>query len=495
MQPLARKFAELPSLPILVVGDLILDCYIEGAATRVSPEAPVLVFESGAQRQLLGGACNVAANLVALGARASVLGVVGEDPAGSELIELMRRCGIDTEAVLRDKGRPTTRKTRFVSRTAQILRVDEEHRQPVDGALAERLLATLAQRPFPYRAVLLSDYGKGMLSPAVIQAAIAAARSAGVPVVVDPKGRDYSIYRGVDLLTPNREEAEAATGIAIGGLDDLHRIAERLRAITGVRTVTVTLGKDGIFYETEDGGAHVIPTVARAVFDVTGAGDTVVAVLTYTQAAGLDIADSLRLANIAAGVVVGRFGTWAVSRREVLEVMGERGSGKILQRAEAVSVAARLRVEGRRLVFTNGCFDVLHSGHTEYLRRAREYGDALMVGVNGDESVRRQGKGDDRPINPLAERMAVLAALESVDYVVPFEEDTPLELIREVTPAVLAKGEDWRDKGVVGREWVEAHGGQVVLVPLVPGRSTTALIERIRRAGGPRPVEESHPKS
>src|SRR5690606_32094533 len=289
MQPLARKFAKLPSLPILVVGDLILDCYIEGAATRVSPEAPVLVFESGAQRQLLGGACNVAANLVALGARASVLGVVGEDPAGSELIELMRRCGIDTEAVLRDKGRPTTRKTRFVSRTAQILRVDEEHRQPVDGALAERLLATLAQRPFPYRAVLLSDYGKGMLSPAVIQAAIAAARSAGVPVVVDPKGRDYSIYRGVDLLTPNREEAEAATGIAIGGLDDLHRIAERLRAITGVRTVTVTLGKDGIFYETEDGGAHVIPTVARAVFDVTGAGDTVVAVLTYTQAAGLDI--------------------------------------------------------------------------------------------------------------------------------------------------------------------------------------------------------------
>src|SRR5690606_31991123 len=248
-------------------------------------------------------------------------------------------------------------KTRFVSRTAQILRVDEEHRQPVDGALAERLLATLAQRPFPYRAVLLSDYGKGMLSPAVIQAAIAAARSAGVPVVVDPKGRDYSIYRGVDLLTPNREEAEAATGIAIGGLDDLHRIAERLRAITGVRTVTVTLGKDGIFYETEDGGAHVIPTVARAVFDVTGAGDTVVAVLTYTQAAGLDIADSRRLANIAAGVVVGRFGTWAVSRREVLEVMGERGSGKILQRAEAVSVAARLRVEGRRLVFTNGCFD------------------------------------------------------------------------------------------------------------------------------------------
>jgi D-beta-D-heptose 7-phosphate kinase/D-beta-D-heptose 1-phosphate adenosyltransferase len=484
MQPLARKLADLPALPILVAGDLILDCYIDGTAGRVSPEAPVLVFETGTQRDLLGGACNVAANLVALGARASVLGVVGADAAGEQLLDLMRRGGIDTGAVARDPSRPTTRKTRFVSRTAQILRVDEEKRHKVDGQAADRLLATLAQRPFPFRGVLLSDYGKGVLGPNVIQAAVAAGRAAGVPIVVDPKGRDYTIYRGVDLLTPNREEAEAATGIAIGGMADLRRVAARMREITGVKTVTVTLGKDGIFYETPEGEAHVIPTQARAVFDVTGAGDTVIAVLTLTQAAGLPIADSLRLANIAAGIVVGRFGTWAVSRREMLEVMGERGPGKVLEPDEAISVAARLRVEGKRLVFTNGCFDIIHSGHTTYLQRARAYGDALMVAVNTDASVRRQGKSGDRPINPLAERMAVLAALQSVDYVVPFDDDTPLELIRAVTPHVLTKGEDWRDKGVVGREWVESHGGQVVLVPLVPGRSTTSVVERIRKGAG-----------
>ncbi|MEZ5963798.1 MAG: D-glycero-beta-D-manno-heptose 1-phosphate adenylyltransferase [Planctomycetota bacterium] len=484
MHPLARTLTDLPSLPILVVGDLVLDCYIDGSASRVSPEAPVLVFETGAHRYLLGGACNVAANLVALGAKATVLGVVGADAAGGQLLDLMQRGGIETDAVVRDASRPTTKKTRYVSRTAQVLRVDEEKRHPVADDVAERVLATLNQRPFPFRGVLLSDYGKGVLTRDVIRAAVEAGRAAGVPVVVDPKGRDYSIYRGVDLLTPNREEAETATGIAIGGLDDLRRVAVRMREITGVRTVTVTLGKDGIFFETEAGEAHVIPTEARAVFDVTGAGDTVISVLTLTQAAGLPIADSLRLANVAAGVVVGRFGTWAVSRREMLEVMGHRAPGKILERAEAVSVAARLRVEGKRLVFTNGCFDIVHSGHTQYLQRARDYGDALMVAVNSDASVQRQGKGADRPINPLAERMVVLAALQSVDFVVPFDEDTPHDLIREVTPHVLAKGEDWRDKGVVGREWVEAHGGQVVLVPLVPGRSTSAVIERIRGGAG-----------
>jgi len=480
MHPLARTLVELPSLPVLVVGDLVLDCYIDGTANRVSPEAPVLVFETGARRDLLGGACNVAANLVGLGAKATVLGVVGDDAAGGHLLDLMQREGISTGNVVRDASRPTTRKTRYVSKTAQVLRVDEERRHAVSGTVLARLLETLEQRPFPYRGVLLSDYGKGVLTPAVIRAAVAAGRAAGVPVVVDPKGRDYSIYRGVDLLTPNREEAETATGITIGGLDDLRKVAQRLREITGVRTVTVTLGKDGVFFETEGGEAQVIPTEARAVFDVTGAGDTVVAVLMLTQAAGVGIADSLRLANVAAGIVVGRFGTWAVSRREMLEVMGHRAPGKVLERPESVSVAARLRVEGKRLVFTNGCFDIIHSGHTQYLQRARDYGDALMVAVNSDASVQRQGKGAGRPINPLAERMTVLAALQSVDFVVPFDDDTPLELIREVTPHVLVKGEDWRDKGVVGREWVEAHGGQVVLVPLVPGRSTTSVIERIR---------------
>ncbi|MEM7201251.1 MAG: bifunctional heptose 7-phosphate kinase/heptose 1-phosphate adenyltransferase [Planctomycetota bacterium] len=476
---LAKTLQALPSPDVLVIGDLILDCYIEGSTSRVSVEAPVLIFETQQRRWLLGGACNVAANLVALRSTTGILGVVGEDAAGQQLLDLLRDEGVDTEKVVRDPSRPTIRKTRYVSRTAQILRVDEERRHPVSAEVEGRILEQLAQRPFPYRAVLLSDYGKGMLPRSVIAAAVEAAQSADAIVTVDPKGSDYSIYRGVDLLTPNREEAEVATGIPIRDLDDLPAVAAALRRLTGVRNVTITLGRDGIFYESEDGQSEVLPTEAKAVFDVTGAGDTVVAVLTLARSCGVPLRESLQLANLAAGIVVGHFGTWAVSREELLSALGRSDPGKILSRDQAMSVAARLRTEGRRLVFTNGCFDILHPGHTDYLAKARAYGDALMVAINTDESVHRQGKGDNRPINPLENRMAVLAALQDVDYVVPFDTDTPLPLIEATTPHVLVKGEDWRDRGVVGREWVESHGGQVVLVTLRPGCSTTGIIERI----------------
>ncbi len=481
---LARVLRELGSPDVLVVGDLILDCYIEGTAHRVSPEAPVLVFETEGERRLLGGACNVAANLVALGARTAIAGVVGNDAAAEELLELLRHEGIDVGGVRRDPSRPTTRKTRFVSKTAQVLRVDEERRHPVGAEVEQQLLALLAVRPFPFRAVLLSDYGKGLLTRRIIAAALDAAHSSGGIAVADPKGRDYAIYRGVDLLTPNREEAEAATGIKIGGLADLRRAAAELRRITGVKAATVTLGKDGIFFETEDGAAEILPTEARAVFDVTGAGDTVVAVLALARCGGVPLRDALRLANAAAGLVVGHLGTWAVSREELLSLLDRRHPGKVLTREQAALVAARLRTEGRRLVFTNGCFDLLHPGHTDYLSRARSYGEVLLVGVNTDASVRRQGKGPGRPINRLEDRMAVLAALEAVDYVVPFDEDTPLELIQEITPHVLVKGEDWRERGVVGREWVESHKGQVVLVPLLEGCSTSAIVQRVRDGAG-----------
>ena len=484
MENLASVLENLPAAPILVVGDLILDCYVEGVAGRVSPEAPVLVFETESKRDLLGGACNVAANLASLGAGAAVLGVVGDDGGGRQLLELLEEQDIDASAVVVDYDRPTTRKTRYVSRTAQVLRVDEESRAPVSPAIEKQLVETMGQRPFPFQAVLLSDYGKGLLTRPVIEAAIEAAASAGGLVVVDPKGTDYSIYRGVDLLTPNRPEAEAATGIAIRGLDDLHRVGAELRRITGVATATVTLGEDGIFFETEDGDFQIIPTEARGVFDVTGAGDTVAAVLTLARAGGLSLPDALRLANLAAGVVVTHVGTWAVSRQELIAMLGRQDPRKVLDAEEAASVAARVRADGQRLVFTNGCFDILHPGHTDYLETARSYGDALMVAVNTDASVQRQNKGPRRPVNVLEDRMAVLAALESVDYVVPFDGDTPLELIEKVTPQVLVKGEDWADKGVVGREWVESHGGQVVLAKLRPGSSTTSIIDRILDSDG-----------
>ena len=485
MNELARYLQNLPALRILVIGDLILDRYIDGAANRVSPEAPVLVFETLAERHLLGGACNVAANLRALGAQTSVMGVIGTEGTGRQLLELLQGEGIDTSAVFKDPSRPTIRKTRYVSKTAQILRVDEEKRHGIDGGVRQQILDFLAVRPFPYDAVLLSDYGKGMLGRPVVEAAIAAAKSKGAVVVVDPKGKDYSLYRGVDLLTPNREEAELATGMKIGTLADLPKVAQKLREVTGIQTATVTLGKDGIFYEDEQHRPNVIPTEARQVFDVTGAGDTVVAVLTYARAGGVPLAAALKLANLAAGITVGHLGTWAVSREELLTVLGERGPGKVLAREEAVALGARLRTEGKRIVFTNGCFDLLHPGHVEYLSKARTYGDVLVVAVNTDESVRRQNKGPLRPINPCQDRMEVLAGLQAVDYVVAFGEDTPEALIRAMTPHVLVKGEDWRDKGVVGRDWVEAHGGQVVLVSLKAGKSTTAIVERI--LGGARP--------
>jgi D-beta-D-heptose 7-phosphate kinase/D-beta-D-heptose 1-phosphate adenosyltransferase len=479
---LAELLVGLPAAQVLVVGDLILDRYADGKATRVSPEAPVLVFEAGAERYLLGGACNVAANLRELGASAAVLGVVGDDEGGRQLRQLLADAGIDTQALVTDHTRPTTRKTRYVAKTLQVLRVDEESRAPVAGAAEQAMLAVLEQRPFPWRSVLLSDYGKGVLTPRVVQAAIAAARSQGGVVVVDPKGKDYAIYRGVDLLTPNREEAEAATGVAIRTTDDMHAAAGRLRAITGTRNAVITLGKDGIYFETEDGSHRILPTEARAVFDVTGAGDTVVAMLTYCRTCGVGLEDSLRLANHAAGITVAKLGTWAPSRREVLARLGDApgSEGKVLTTEQAIEVASRLRAEGRRLVFTNGCFDILHAGHCDYLQKARSYGDALMVGLNTDASVRRQEKGPGRPFNAQEDRAAVLAALAAVDYVVAFDDDTPKALIEAVTPHVLAKGEDWRDKGVVGREWVEQHGGQVVLVA---GRSTTNVVQKILQQG------------
>ncbi|MCB9876059.1 MAG: D-glycero-beta-D-manno-heptose 1-phosphate adenylyltransferase [Planctomycetes bacterium] len=483
---LADLLSDLPGTRVLVVGDLILDRYADGTAERVSPEAPVLVFDFERDRYLLGGACNVAANLREMGAAASVLGVVGDDEPGRRLQKLLADAEIDTETLVVDETRPTTRKTRYVAKTLQVLRVDQESRAPVGGDAEARMLAILEQRPFPWKSVLLSDYGKGVLTRRVIQAAIAAAKSQGGVTVVDPKGKDYSIYKGVDLLTPNRAEAEAATGVSIVTSEDLHKAAQRLREITGIQTAVITLGKDGIFFETGDGSHKIIPTEARAVFDVTGAGDTVVSMLTYCRAAGVSLEDSLRLANHAAGITVAKLGTWAPSRQEVLTRLGDTSPAsfdKVVSLDQAVELAARMRAEGRRLVFTNGCFDILHRGHCDYLQKARSYGDALMVAVNTDASVQRQQKGKGRPFNKLDDRMAVLAALQAVDFVVPFDQDTPKEVIEAITPQVLAKGEDWRDKGVVGREWVEDHGGQVVLVPLVAGRSTTNVVKKILETG------------
>jgi D-beta-D-heptose 7-phosphate kinase/D-beta-D-heptose 1-phosphate adenosyltransferase len=462
---------------IVVVGDLILDSYIQGKADRISPEAPIQVLEIQGERDVLGGAANVAANLKNLGARVELFGVVGDDENGARLRKKLEALEIETTGILTDGSRPTVNKTRVVAQNQQLVRIDREVRRALDGAVEQRLFETL--RPWLGRSdrVILSDYAKGVLSPELLRRII---EEASVPVLVDPKSKDLDRYRGCRLITPNRKEAQEATGVVLRERADLRRAAHILFERLGVQEVVITLGAEGIYYAQNEKD-HLVPAQARAVYDVTGAGDTVISLLGFCLAAGIGLGDAVRIANAGAGIVVGKMGVAAPSRRELRTYFSSgstRYMDKLVTPSQAGELAKRIRRGGEKLVFTNGCFDLIHSGHVEYLRAAKGHGDYLMVGVNSDESVRRL-KGPERPILSLEERMAILASLQVVDFVVSFSEDTPESLIQTVDPQILVKGEDWREKGVVGREWVEGKGGMVVLVPLRKGQSTTGVIQRI----------------
>ena len=473
---------------VLIVGDLILDSYVRGEVERISPEAPIPVLAARHTDERLGGAGNVAANLRAMEAEVDLVAVLGEDERAVRLRALLEAAGIDSTGCVVDAARPTTEKTRMVTGAQQILRVDWESSAPIDDVIARRVLAGLEARVRAAQAVILSDYGKGMLGRTVLEGVIALARRAGVPVLVDPKGSDYARYRGATLVTPNRKEAEEALGRKLRDLDGLPRAAEDLIEQAGLDAAVITLGPEGIYHRTKGGEGRRVPTRARAVFDVTGAGDTVIAHLALGLAAGFTLDTAVEFANHAAGLVVAKLGAASVTRSELRAAFladgGQEGGGKVLAGEGLERALAAWRKQGKRVVFTNGCFDVLHAGHVQYLRFARSQGDVLLVGVNDDASVRAL-KGESRPVNPLEDRMDVLAALECVDAVTSFSETTPAEIVRRVTPQVLVKGEDWRSKGVVGREWVEQHGGTVVLAPLLAGRSTTSILERGAGAAQP----------
>lgn len=469
---------------VVIIGDLIIDRYISGEVSRISPEAPIPVLAARSSELRLGGAGNVAANLRAMDATVEIVGIVGDDGHGRAMRELFESHEIGTSGVLVDESRPTIEKTRMMSGVQQMLRVDWEDARPLDGAALAEMLALIPKALEGADAVVLSDYGKGMLPPVVLQAAIGAARAAKIPCLVDPKGTDFARYSGATLITPNRKEAELALGRKIASLDELPAAADELIATANLDMTLITLGADGIYFRTrgENGGEPEegrIPTQARAVFDVTGAGDTVVAHLAFHLGCRVDLAAAVTLANHAAGIVVAKLGTHSVSRDELLDRLqqGLPHEGKVIQRPGIGSVVESMRRSEKRVVFTNGCFDVLHAGHVDYLRFARSKGDALIVGVNDDASVERL-KGPTRPVNSLEDRMAVLSALEVVDAVVAFSEDTPKLLIEQVSPDVLVKGEDYKDKLVVGADWVESHGGQVVLAPLLQGRSTSNILDR-----------------
>jgi D-beta-D-heptose 7-phosphate kinase/D-beta-D-heptose 1-phosphate adenosyltransferase len=458
---------------VLVVGDLMLDRYLTGDVGRISPEAPVPVLKLAGERLVVGLGVTLA-------------GVRGDDADGAALAAVLREAGIAHDAVLADPDRPTTSKTRVVGNGQQMLRIDAEVTTPLPAPLQAALERAVVERLPAADVLLLSDYAKGVLTVELCGRLIAAGAAHGVPVLVDPKGRDFARYRGATLLTPNRAELALATGVDAADLAALLRQAALLRSELGLAQLVLTLGELGMAL-VADGTTTRVPAVAREVFDVSGAGDTVIATIAAGRAAGLDPVDTVHLANLAAGVVVGYRGTAAIAAEALAAAIA--GKAALEQAAKVRSLdamraqVAQWRAAGERIVFTNGCFDLLHVGHVTYLERARRHGQRLVVGLNSDRSVRAL-KGPERPLIGEQDRARVLAALAAVDGVVLFDAHTPIELIHALRPDVLAKGADYREEDVVGAAEVKGWGGQVVLVPLVAERSTTGIVSRMRMEDG-----------
>jgi len=474
---------------VLLVGDLILDRYVYGDADRISPEAPVPVLTKRYQEERVGGAGSVAANLVTLGLKVTCAGVIGLDDAGHRVRALLEDLEVGTRGVLGVMDRPTTTKTRLIGlaqyrHRQQLMRLDEESVKPLAPDDYRRMRDVVSRFVPAVDVVCIEDYDKGVVTEEFCQHLIHLARQHGKPVLVDPaRLPDYSKYRGATALTPNRTEFCLAARLQDTRLASIREAAAELADEYQIEALVVTLDREGALLRVAGENPVHIPTRPRSVYDNTGAGDAVLAMLAAARAAGANWEEATALANIAGGLEVEKFGCVPVAREEVLadlRLCDGTGGGKVRTIDELLPELALRRQRGETIVFTNGCFDLLHRGHVSYLARCRGLGKAVVVGLNSDASVRAQGKGDGRPVCNERERAEMLAALQYVDYVVLFDEPTPERLIRQVRPDVLVKGKDWADKGVVGREFVESYGGRVVLLDLVPGYSTTAMIERIR---------------
>jgi D-beta-D-heptose 7-phosphate kinase/D-beta-D-heptose 1-phosphate adenosyltransferase len=462
----------------------MIDEYVEGEVGRVSPEAPVPVVHVQRSYFRLGGSANVAHGASALGARVSLCGSIGDDEAGGTVTSVCAGAGIDVRAVARLARRPTTRKLRALARHQQMLRLDWETTEAASFADLSGALERLRSGA-PPRAVVVSDYAKGFLSEDVLARVFALAREADAPVIVDPKCRDFARYSGAAVVTPNLAELEAAAGepLAKTSPERIEAAARRILERNEVGALLVTMGERGMMLVPRDGEADMIATLAREVFDVTGAGDTVVAALSVAVAAGWGLPDAARFANAAAGVVVGKVGTATAHWSEIADVLATTPPDKLFDRDALREQVAWWRLQGKKIAFTNGCYDLLHAGHISLMQQAANAGDVLVLGLNSDASVRRL-KGPSRPVVGEGDRARLLGALECVDAVTIFEEDTPLELLRDILPDVLVKGGDYTADQVVGRDLVEAHGGVVTIVPLVAGLSTSALVQRIRHSHG-----------
>ncbi len=479
---------------VLVVGDLMLDRYVWGDAERISQEAPVILLRADRREERLGGASSVATMLRALGARVSIAGVVGCDPDAGRIRNILTDLGIDHEAVLTDAARPSTVKERYIGRAQhrhpqQMMRVDFEDRSALEPGIEAALIRILVAQVRKADIVLISDYDKGVCTPRLMAEVIAAADARGIRTLADPiRGEDYRKYHGCSAITPNRLEAGLAAGRTLNSLAEIHEAAIHLQEKLDLEAAIITLDKDGMCLKHRDGRLKILPTRPRAVYDITGAGDMVMSVLGMALAAGAEYEDAIGLANVAGGLEVEKIGVATVTRDEIIRDIlhgglqtGASAGNKILALHGLVQELDKRRRLGQKIAFTNGCYDVLHAGHVQYLQDARAQADLLVVGLNSDGSIRAL-KGPTRPVQALPARSMVLAGLQAVDYVVVFDDKTPIELIEAIRPDVLVKGADYRKEDVVGAEFVESYGGRVYLAKLHHGFSTTNLIDRMRAA-------------
>lgn len=491
-----QRLCELVETPqdrhVLVIGDFMIDHYLYGDAERVSPEAPVPVLRVVREEDALGGAGSVAADVAALGAVAHCVGMVGDHGDADRLAKMLRSAGADPVGLVRVPGRPTTKKTRLIGlaqhrHRQQLIRVDDESIEPVSETTTRRLLEQVERLIGGCSVVCIEDYDKGVVSPMLAHEVMKLARARSIPVLVDPANiRDYARYAGAYAITPNRTETERLTGLRLRTMDAVETASREILKACRTEYAFVTLDADGIAIIGPDRFYEHIPTKKRDVYDVTGAGDEVLAAMAVAIAAGGSLREAAMLANIAGGLEVEKFGCVPITREEVLgEIFLEhhKDLGKVRTLEQLLPDLARRRSLGQKIVFTNGCFDLLHAGHVATFRLCKESGDVVVVGLNSDASIKRQGKGGERPIVDEANRAIVLSALADVDYVVCFDEDTPQRLIEAVQPDVLIKGRDWEGKSIAGQDVVEARGGRVVLAPMVEGLSTTGIIAKISKGG------------
>ena len=465
---------------LLVIGDLMIDHYLWGSCERISPEAPVQVVNVKSESAVLGGAGNVINNLCALGAQVDVISVIGGCEISDELKALLADIKVNTQYLITQKDRITSKKSRIIAAQQQVVRYDRESTDEISSESQKQILASFKSIINNYDGVLLSDYGKGVLTFELTQALITLANENDKKVLIDPKGLDYSKYKGAYLLTPNKKEASEATNINIADDSSLPQAITQLKDECDLDVSLITLSEDGVAIYDNDLRTH--PTVAREVFDVTGAGDTVLASLGFALACNVDIDEAVKFSNLAAGVVVGKIGSATATLNEIIEYESSLNKSTsdehIKSLDEIATLSEELKARGKKIIFTNGCFDILHAGHVRYLETAKSYGDILILGLNSDRSVKAL-KGENRPINMHMDRAYILAALEAVDYVVVFDDDTPYDLIKAIKPHVLVKGGDYEGKDVVGQDIAD----ELKLVQFVDGKSTTKTIEKIQQQG------------